>query len=320
MDLTQLRYFMTVVECSNFTMAAKQCKVSQPALSQQIAKLEKEFGCSLFNRMGRQVTLTPIGQTLRDRASVILRTVEDTRRQMSDDGRFGVINLAVAPVVGCCLSGQIYRAATQEFAECDLNFSELPASEIVRRIKNGETDVAILPFCPCQDREVEFEPVFEEELKLVLNRKSRLADLRQIDLESLNGERVCLLNDFHEFSSTILDAFDAHQVRPKKTIFVDSFSMMNQLVSFNEAIGFWPAASVPEDSSVNHVYRSLNGGSLVRRLYLCWNRQRYMTQLLSNFLKALRGFSIAALNPLLPTQDANGAPDKGTRKMPSLRK
>ena len=52
MDLGQLRYFSKIVEHRSFTRAAQDCSVSQPALSQQIAKLEKELGQPLFERQG----------------------------------------------------------------------------------------------------------------------------------------------------------------------------------------------------------------------------------------------------------------------------
>lgn len=320
MDLTQLRYFLTVVECSSFTLAAKQCNVTQPALSQQIAKLEREFGCSLFNRMGRHVTLTPLGQTLRDRAMTILNCVEDTRRQMLDDGRFGVINFAVAPVIGQYLSARILQAAAQEFQECELNFSELPIVEIVRRIKSGEVDVALVPDVICSDREIELEQIFEEELKLMINREHRLAAERQIDLSALNGEKICLLNDTHHYSSGILDVFDSQRIKIGKTIQVDSFSMMSYLVSLNEGIGFLPSSSVPPAETNKLVYRSLAGTPIQRRIALCWNRRRYMTQLLGNFIKAIRHFSLPELNPILPNHQPEGTDGRGVLKSPPARK
>ena len=87
MDLGQLRYFSKIVEHRSFTRAAKDCSVSQPALSQQIAKLEKELGQPLFERQGRSIRLTPAGQVLQTHAEKILRLVDDAKRQITDDGQ-----------------------------------------------------------------------------------------------------------------------------------------------------------------------------------------------------------------------------------------
>ena len=65
MELHQLRYFAKVAELGQFTRAAEACGVSQPSLSQAIAKLEVEVGKPLFERLGRGVRLTEAGVKLR---------------------------------------------------------------------------------------------------------------------------------------------------------------------------------------------------------------------------------------------------------------
>lgn len=62
MNLTQLRYVKAVAETGSFTLAAEQCYVTQPTLSNGIAQLEREFGERLFTRSTRAVALTPFGQ------------------------------------------------------------------------------------------------------------------------------------------------------------------------------------------------------------------------------------------------------------------
>ncbi len=79
MELQQLRYFVTVAELGNFTRAAEKCYVSQPSLSQQIIKLEKEIGHPLIERLGRRLRLTSAGEIFYERASNILRAVEETQ-------------------------------------------------------------------------------------------------------------------------------------------------------------------------------------------------------------------------------------------------
>lgn len=59
MNLKQIRYALAVAEELNFTRAAQRCHTVQSALSHQIAKLEEELGCTLFERTSRRVRLTP---------------------------------------------------------------------------------------------------------------------------------------------------------------------------------------------------------------------------------------------------------------------
>ena len=76
MEIHQLRYFVAVAELENFTRAAEQCHVTQPSLSQQIAKLERELDTRLLDRLGRTVVLTDSGKELLPRARRILKEVD----------------------------------------------------------------------------------------------------------------------------------------------------------------------------------------------------------------------------------------------------
>src|SRR5688500_803320 len=83
MELHQLRYFTAVVEAGSFSRAAERCLVSQPSLSQQVAKLERTLGQQLLVRLGRRVVPTDAGRLLADRASAILAAVDDAGRQLT---------------------------------------------------------------------------------------------------------------------------------------------------------------------------------------------------------------------------------------------
>jgi DNA-binding transcriptional LysR family regulator len=76
-----LRYFLAVADAGTFTEAAEVLHVSQPALSQQIKKLEGELGFALFQRGTRHVTLTPRGKDLISRAQQVIEAAEAYRSQ-----------------------------------------------------------------------------------------------------------------------------------------------------------------------------------------------------------------------------------------------
>lgn len=76
MELKQLQYFLVVADCLNFSRAAEQLYISQPALSYHIAELERELKTELFVRAPRQLYLTAEGQSLRIHARQLLRQAE----------------------------------------------------------------------------------------------------------------------------------------------------------------------------------------------------------------------------------------------------
>lgn len=80
--IRQLRYFMELAKCLNFTKAAMNLYIAQPALSQQIAELEKQLGVTLFVRNSRSVALTAAGQILLESCPDILARLDRVHKQM----------------------------------------------------------------------------------------------------------------------------------------------------------------------------------------------------------------------------------------------
>ena len=84
MQIHQLRYFCAVARTGSFTRAAQQEHLAQPSLSQQIRKLEDELGTPLFDRLGRTVRLTQMGEVFLPRAEAIMHQVADAKLQIQE--------------------------------------------------------------------------------------------------------------------------------------------------------------------------------------------------------------------------------------------
>ncbi len=84
MELRQLEYFVAVADEANFTRAAERIHVAQPAVSAQVARLERELGQLLFDRTRRQVRLTAAGEAVLPFARAALQAVADARRSVEE--------------------------------------------------------------------------------------------------------------------------------------------------------------------------------------------------------------------------------------------
>ena len=116
MDLRQASYVVAVVDHGTFTAAAASIPVSQPALSQAIAALERDLGAALFHRLGREVRLTAAGDAFVEPARRMLRDAEVARAAVADvagvgSGRVDIValpTLVVEPLVD--MVGRFRRA------------------------------------------------------------------------------------------------------------------------------------------------------------------------------------------------------------------
>ncbi len=126
MELKQLQYFVAVAECLNFSRAAEKLYVSQPALSYQIAELEKEFGTSLFIRDRRKVFLTPAGGALLPMARRVLDAAQDIHLAAQDG--FPETE-SIAPLsIGLDKTEDHFEftGVTQLVAEFEINHPDIP--------------------------------------------------------------------------------------------------------------------------------------------------------------------------------------------------
>ena len=123
-----MRYVLAVAEHENFSLAAQACHVGQPALSQQIAKLEKQLGVALFHRNSRGASLTQAGQEFVNRAREILQLSEALESEMSFYAglRRGTLDLGIITSLQCINFGGLLSA----FCERSLQKRNLPVSSI----------------------------------------------------------------------------------------------------------------------------------------------------------------------------------------------
>ena len=80
MDIRGLKYFISAAECLNFTRAAKECFITQTAMSQHIANMEKELGFQLFRRNNRNVELTTAGRDFYEQMKAVVHSYDNAVR------------------------------------------------------------------------------------------------------------------------------------------------------------------------------------------------------------------------------------------------
>ncbi|WP_040713196.1 LysR family transcriptional regulator [Paenibacillus curdlanolyticus] len=101
MDIRQLRYFLAIADAGQITRAAKALNMEQPPLSRQLKQMERELGVTLFDRSGKQLTLTHAGELMRERAEGLLRQFHETLQEVKEveEGVQGL--LSIGAVVSC---------------------------------------------------------------------------------------------------------------------------------------------------------------------------------------------------------------------------
>ncbi|MCA9113130.1 MAG: LysR family transcriptional regulator, partial [Planctomycetaceae bacterium] len=203
MELDQLRYFLKVAERGNFTRAAEELMISQPALSRSIQRLERELAQPVFERRTRSVLLTDAGTLLQARAQQVLTILEDTKAEITDDGESGRIRVGAIPTIAPYFLPEILRQFSAAHPKATVTVQENTTDKLLKNCTQGELDLAIVAL-PIPAKYLEVEELFEEELLLVLPPDHPLADKSRIRVRDVELYPFVLLDEAHCLSDNIV--------------------------------------------------------------------------------------------------------------------
>ena len=289
MDVGQLRYFTKIVEHRSFTKAAGECNVSQPALSQQIRKLEDELGQPLFERQGRTIRLTPAGQLLYSKAEQILFLVDDAKKRITDDGETGQICIGATPTIAPYMLPVLLRKVGDQFPKASMVASEDKTETLLKRVSNGELDLGFVAL-PAKSKYLEFEELFEEHLHLAIPSNHDLAASDEVSIEDLSNEPFVFLGDSHGLSDSIDSFCSGNSFQPIGTSRIEQLVTVQNLVGMGHGLSFVPSMATRNNVDGSVVYRRLAGQQPTRKIAICWNPYRFQGQLQKRFINSVKEF------------------------------
>ncbi len=295
MELHQLRYFAKVAELANFTRAAEACAVSQPALSQQIAKLEKELGQPLFDRGARTVRLTPAGLELRQRAEDILRRIDDAARAIADAPDAGTLRVGAIPTIAPYLLPGMLGPFLAARPQARVELVEQPTAVLLRKLADGELDLAVLAL-PIPPEGIDAAPLLDEELLALLPAAHPLAKKKRVTLPDLAAEPFVLLDEAHCLTGAAL-SFCGRPRAALATAALHQLATVQELVRLGLGVSLLPAMAcrrLPEGV----VARPIGPAPPTRRLALARHAERFRTRLSEAFAAELSAYAADFSTPL----------------------
>jgi LysR family transcriptional activator of glutamate synthase operon len=191
MELRQLRYLVALADECHFTRAAAREHIAQPALSQQIRRLEAEVGLALVERTTRRVAMTDAGELLVARARRILAEVDDAQAELGTlagvkGGRLAVGALHTMGPVDLSL---LLAAFHRNHPAVDLTVREQSSEELAEMLRDDVIDLAFLSVTErIQSRGLELHRLVTEELVAVLPPQHALAARDGVTMTELAGD------------------------------------------------------------------------------------------------------------------------------------
>lgn len=289
MELRHLRYFVAVAEELHFGRAANRLHIAQPALSQQIRKLEEELNVKLFFRSKRRVELTHAGRVFLVEAQQILSRAERAAQaaKRADRGEIGPLALACGAVAIYTLLPLVLPAYRARFPGTDIRIRECLMTEGVEALEDGSADVGLL-FPYFHSEMLKHETVLRVPLVAVLPKSHPLAQADRISLKQLAKDPFILFahRQGSGFYERVVGVCQKAGFVPKVIEGVEHFRTMLVMVAAGYGVSLVPR--LPEGTAGREVaYARLREPYATVEICMAW-RATESSPLVAAFLDATR--------------------------------
>ncbi|HYF03208.1 MAG TPA: LysR substrate-binding domain-containing protein [Patescibacteria group bacterium] len=309
MTLVQLQYLIALDTHQHFGLAAEHCFVTQPTLSMQIQKLEKELGAILFDRGKQPVVPTEVGRRVIEQARIILREAARVGDILQDaSGEIsGVFKIGIIPTVAPYLLPLFLQNFVKKYPGISLQIEELQTHQIIDRIRHDRLDAGILA-TPLHNPSITEEPLFYEPFVAYVSRNHSLYDRKKIKAEDLDLADVWLLNEGHCFRDQVVQlckkSLKNNEGSDRAVTFESgNLETLKKLVEQNFGLTLLPylAARELEETKEGDMLRKFLKPVPKREISIVYERSRLKKQVIDALLKEIKA---ALPKKLLKDDDA----------------
>jgi len=239
MNLNQFRAFYLAVKHKSITVAASRLFVTQPAVSMQIKALEENLGARLFQKYGKDMTLTKPGDTLYGYAERIFRIVEEMEYAMQGytDLSHGTLTIGTTRSFAKYLMPGLISRFQEIYPSIKVKLGERSSQEIADAVLAYEYDLGIIGNIPPQSR-LKIIPYSKEEFYLVTSAQHRFGDKAEISLKEIEKEPIIIREAGSGSRHMVLSFLESRGIKPSVLIETGSVEFIKEYVIKGRGISF----------------------------------------------------------------------------------
>jgi DNA-binding transcriptional LysR family regulator len=290
MELRQLRYLVALAEERNFTRAAEREHIAQPALSQQIRKLEQSAGLPLVERTTRHVALTEAGELLVARARRILAELDaaDAELQSLVGVQTGHVNVGTIHTMGPIDVSLALAIFHERHPRVELTIREQSSEELAEMLRIDELDLAFLSVTePIESHGLALLQLISEELVVVLPVDHRLASRRRVRMAELSGEQFISYRAGSRLRELLVAAGQHAGFEPQVTLELNESPRIRRLVARRMGVAILPRSDA-QAPGAEVATVALIDPALRRDITLAWREDRRHAPAAAEFLELAR--------------------------------
>lgn len=305
MNLRDLRYLVAVADVGHFGRAAEACDVTQPTLSVQIQKLERELGIDLLERSPRNIMLTPAGERVVERARLVLDEADAiaTIAAHARNPEAGTIRVGLFPTLAPYLLPHVVPKVLSRFPDLEVLLVEEKTEVITEQLRTGKLEAGLMAL-PVDDDHLDHLPLFTEDFVLAVPSSHPLAATPgPIDQAVLASEPMLLLEEGHCLRDQALDVCRLAGGSARRGFRATSLETLRQMVASGVGITLLPELAVqpPVATSEDITLLRFSDPAPSRQIGLFWRRSSIYGELMASLGPVLRDLPAGFVRPLAAT-------------------
>jgi len=292
MEMHQIRYFLAVCETLNFSRAAENCNVTQPALTRAVQKLEEEMGGLLLRRERSRTHLTEFGKAMRPHLEDVLRNTEaaGTTARSFLTLEDGALRLGVMCTVGPLRCTGLMTRFNREHPGVSVNLREGVPQRLAEMLNQGELDLAIMAAPEGFGAQFQIKPLYRERFVVAFPPGHRFEGQATVRTADCSGESY-LMRMNCEYGSYWNDFLEADGVELKEVYRSECEDWIQTMVMAGLGICFMPEFS-PLLAGLST--RPLVEPEVQREVALVTMPGRRFSQAVAAFVKSVAQYSCQA--------------------------
>jgi LysR family hydrogen peroxide-inducible transcriptional activator len=246
MNIRDFEYLIATHELKSFSKAAKKCFISQPALSQQIKKIEDQLGFDIFQRDRKNMITTQEGEKMIKHARDIIHSYSQIKNINNTQI---TIRIGLIPTICPYLLPLIVDEMHKKLPDVKFYFLELKTDDLLQKLKMGEIDVGIIAyFADLLDDKTKYSRLYDEEFLLALPKKSQLTekDFPKI----MSDKKLILLEEGNCMSDNIKEICGIYDQNSFSDFYATNIETVKNMLRISNGAALLPKLSGVDDENL----------------------------------------------------------------------
>lgn len=290
MKTIQLEYFCAVSRYHSITLAAQKLFVTQPAVSNAIKELEKEYSVSLFIRSKNHLTLTKEGEIFYEKASKLLQYIEQTSSELYDLGRqITPIRIGIPPLLSTVFFPDMLVEFQAQYPDIPVELLEYGSIRASALVQEDVLDLALVNLDFYAVDKLNSYRMIDDRIMFCVSPEHHLAKEKELTLEMLRDEPLIMYNTDSVQNAALKNLFELSGIKPNVIMHASQLYTIKKFISRNLAGAFLY-------SCVIKGHRNIIGipvePAIAQNIGIVWKKGKYINNSVEKFIEFSKTYEI----------------------------